>query len=98
LTVSGLAENTDSIFCDGPRGPETANGCPVLAKPCGYRMPASSTRYFAKRSLAAMPPTLTQALGPVVEQIAEMTIKIKQYELQIKKLTETENTQRLRRC
>ena len=30
--VSGLAENTNSIFCDGPSEPETANGCPVLRK------------------------------------------------------------------
>src|SRR5439155_4577220 len=30
--VSGLAENTHSIFCDGPPGPETANGCPVLRR------------------------------------------------------------------
>jgi transposase len=52
-------------------------------------MPASSTRCFAKRSLAVMPPGLAQALGPVLQQIAEMTIKIKQYDLQIKKLTET---------
>jgi hypothetical protein len=28
--VSGLAENTNSIFCDGSSEPETANGCPVL--------------------------------------------------------------------
>ena len=28
--VSGLAENTDSIFCDGSTQPEAANGCPVL--------------------------------------------------------------------
>jgi hypothetical protein len=28
--VSGLAENTNSIFCDGPSEPETANGCLVL--------------------------------------------------------------------
>jgi hypothetical protein len=28
--VSGLAENTHSIFCDGSREPEAANGCPVL--------------------------------------------------------------------
>ena len=39
--------------------------------------------------LAVMPPTLAQSLGPLLEQIAEMTIKIKQYELQIKKLAET---------
>jgi hypothetical protein len=28
--VSGLAENTDSIFCDGSSEPAAANGCPVL--------------------------------------------------------------------
>ena len=28
--VSGLAENTNSIFCDGSSELETANGCPVL--------------------------------------------------------------------
>ena len=28
--VSGLAENTNSIFCDGFMQPEAANGCPVL--------------------------------------------------------------------
>jgi hypothetical protein len=28
--VSGLAENPNSIFCDGSAEPEAANGCPVL--------------------------------------------------------------------
>ena len=28
--VSGLAENTNSIFCDSSSELETANGCPVL--------------------------------------------------------------------
>jgi hypothetical protein len=28
--VSELAENTNSIFCDGSSEPEAANGCPVL--------------------------------------------------------------------
>jgi hypothetical protein len=28
--VSGLAENTNSIFCDGSAEPKAANGCPVL--------------------------------------------------------------------
>ena len=41
-----------------------------LAKSCGHRIPASSTRCFAKRDLAVMPPGLAQALGPVVEEIA----------------------------
>lgn len=30
--VSGLAANTNSIFCDGSNQPETANGCPVLQR------------------------------------------------------------------
>jgi hypothetical protein len=30
LIVSGLAENTNSIFCDGYDQPEAAHGCPVL--------------------------------------------------------------------
>ena len=30
--VSGLAENTNSIICDGSSEPETANGCPVLQR------------------------------------------------------------------
>jgi transposase len=53
-------------------------------------MPASSTRCFAKRSLAVMPSGLAPALSPVLEQIAEMTIKIKQYDRQIQQLTQTE--------
>jgi transposase len=57
-----------------------------LTKSCGHRMPASSTRCFAKRSVAVMPPGLAQALGPVLEQIAEMTLKIKQYDRQIREL------------
>ena len=61
-----------------------------LAKPCGYRLPASSTRCFSKRSLVVMPPELSKALGPVLEQIAEMTIKIKHYDRQILELTQTE--------
>jgi transposase len=61
-----------------------------LAKPCGYRLPASSTLCFAKRSLAVLPRGLVQALGPVLEQIAEMTKKIKHYDRLIRRLTETE--------
>jgi transposase len=60
-----------------------------LTKSCGHRMPTSSTRCFAKRSVAVMPPGLAQALGPVLEQIAEMTLKIKQYDRQIQELGQT---------
>jgi transposase len=61
-----------------------------LAKPCGYRLPPSSTLCFAKLCVAVLPPGLAQALGPVLEQIAEMTKKIKHYDRLIKELTETE--------
>jgi len=37
-----------------------------------------------------MPPGLAQALGPVLQQIAEMTVKIKQYDRQIQQLGQTE--------
>jgi transposase len=61
-----------------------------LTKACGHRMPASSTRCFAERSLATMPPGLARALAPVLEQIAQMTLKIKQYDRLILELTQTE--------
>jgi transposase len=61
-----------------------------LAKPCGYRLSASSTLCLAKRCIAVLPPGLAQALGPVLEQIDEMTKKIKHYDRLIKELTETE--------
>jgi hypothetical protein len=38
-----------------------------------------------------MPPGLAQALGPVLQQIAEMTVKIKQYDLQIQQLGQKSN-------
>jgi transposase len=66
------------------------NSVRSLAKPCGYRLPASSTLTFAKRCLAMLPPALAQALGPLLHQIADMTVKIKQYDRAIKQLTETE--------
>jgi transposase len=60
-----------------------------LAKPCGYRLPASSTLCFAKRCLAVLPPGLAEALSPLLHQIADMTVKIKQYDRAIEELTKT---------
>src|ERR1700744_1655004 len=65
------------------------NSARGLAKPCGYRLPASSTVCFAKRCMAVLPPGLAQALEPLLEQIADMTVKIKQYDRAIKELAET---------
>ncbi len=61
-----------------------------LTKACGHRMPASSSRCFAQRGHAAMPPGLKLALDPILAQIAEMTLKIKQYDRDIQRLTQTE--------
>ncbi len=61
-----------------------------LTKSCGHRMPASTTRCFAKRSLAVMPPGLAQALNPVLDQIAQMTLRIKQYDRQIQEVGKTD--------
>jgi transposase len=61
-----------------------------LAKPCGSRLPASSTLAFAKRCLAVLPQGLSAALSPLLQQIADMTVKIKQYDRAIQQLTETE--------
>src|ERR1700733_1784655 len=61
-----------------------------LAKPCGYRLPASSTLCFAQRCVAVLPPGLARALGPVLQQIADMTVKIKEYDRAVKQLIETE--------
>jgi len=52
-------------------------------------MPAPTTVCFAKRGLAVMPSGRQQALGPVLQQLAEMTVKIKQYDRQIQLLTQT---------
>src|SRR6202000_2004252 len=61
-----------------------------LTKACGHRMPASSTKCFAQRGQAAMPPGLKLALGPILAQIADMTLKIKQYDRDIQRMTQTE--------
>lgn len=47
---------------------------------CGYRPLASSTLCFAKPCVAVLPPGLAQELGPLLHQIADTTVKTKQYD------------------
>ena len=62
-----------------------------LTKSCGHRMPASIDRSVLPSAVwPCCQQDWQQALGPVLEQIAEMTIKIKQYDRQIRQLTQTE--------
>jgi transposase len=42
-----------------------------------------------RNALAVIPPGLAKALGPVLQQIAAMSTKIKQYDRQIQQLNQT---------
>ena len=53
-------------------------------------MPAPSTKCFAQRGRAASPPGLKLPLDPILAQIAEMTLNIKQYNRAVQRLTRTE--------
>jgi hypothetical protein len=54
--VSGLAENTNSIFCDGSSEPEAANGCPVLLGSRNLRPRGKAAqRQFPIRPIARSP-------------------------------------------
>ncbi len=60
--VSGLAENTNSIFCEGPSGPETANGAQDTAR-SGRRRRAGFRRsltygggYWPRRRIRILDP------------------------------------------
>ena len=54
------------------------------------QLPPERSPCFAERSVATMPPGLACALAPVLEQIAQMALKIKQYDRLILELTQTE--------
>jgi transposase len=51
-----------------------------LVKPCGVRLPSSSTSCFAKRCRAVLPEGLSNALAPLLEQIEQLTEQIKRYD------------------
>jgi transposase len=62
------------------------NAARGLAKPCGYRLPASSTRSFPARCAGLLPEGLAAALEPLFAQIAHMNAQIKLYDRAIRKL------------
>jgi hypothetical protein len=79
--------------CTSPNG-SASDGCSKCRPRTGEALRLSTAGFIDTILCEAEPgshaATLAQSLGPVLEQIAEMTIKIKQYELQIKRLAETE--------
>jgi transposase len=62
------------------------NAARGLAKPCGYRLPASSTRSFPARCVGLLPAALAAALEPLFAQIAHMNEQIKLYDRAILKM------------
>ena len=57
-----------------------------LAKPCGHRLPASSTCSFSARCAGLLPEGLAAALEPLFEQLAYMNAQIKLYDHAILKM------------
>jgi transposase len=57
-----------------------------LAKPCGHRLPASSTCSFPARCAGLLPGGQAAALEPLLEQIASMKERVKLYDRAILKM------------
>jgi len=54
-----------------------------LVKPCGVRLPSSSTSCFGKRCQDLLSGALLEALAPLLEQIEQLSEQIKQYDRMI---------------
>jgi transposase len=57
-----------------------------LVKPCGFRLPKSASSCFAARCLPIIPVELRAALSPLLEQLQQITEKIKAYDQLIAKM------------
>lgn len=51
-----------------------------VAKAFGYRVPKGSAEAFHKRAAVAMPKELVAVMGPVLESLADLTRRIREYE------------------
>jgi transposase len=54
-----------------------------LVKPCGVRLPSSSTSCFGRRCQDVLSGALLQALTPLLAQIEQLSEQIKQYDRMI---------------
>lgn len=57
-----------------------------LVKSLGGRLPSCSAEAFAQKAVQAVPPVLTPALTPVLEQVGSLTQTIRAYDRQIEDL------------
>jgi len=69
-----------------------------VAKAFGHRVPKGSAEAFHKRAAAAMPKELVAVMGPVLESLADLTRRIREYDLKAEVLCEEKypETKRLR--
>jgi transposase len=88
--AAGDTEADSCSRCAGAPANRRSELCPWTGEAMRLPLPASSTLCFAKRCLAMMPSGLAVALSSLLHQIADMTVKIKEYDRVIKELTETE--------
>lgn len=59
------------------------NAARGMAKSLGHRMPAASTRYFASKARASVPPALQPALLPLLDIVETLSAQIKSMDRQI---------------
>lgn len=59
-----------------------------MVKPFGVRIQSSSTHCFADKAMPSIPESLKPALKPVIEMIASLSKKIRDYDKQIEKIVE----------
>jgi transposase len=63
-----------------------SNAVRGLVKPCGFRLPKSASSCFAERCLSVLPIELAPALKPLLEQLHQITERIKAYDQLIAKM------------
>jgi transposase len=67
---------------------QLVNHCRGSVKSLGYRLPMCDVRSFPAKAMAALPESLAPALTPILEQIAEMTRRVRRYDYELAKLAE----------
>ncbi len=83
----GAAGNADSDTRPGCAG-ASPDCCGELGTVCVRSTPPRP--HLPQAFTSVLPPGLATALGPLLHQFADMTVKIKEYDRAIKQLTETE--------
>lgn len=65
------------------------NAARGIVKTLGYRLPTCGADFFAKRCRIHLPTTVAEILTPLLNQVASLTVQIKQYDVLIEQLADT---------